>query len=171
MDPLTGDDVEASASASLPERVLLALAMVGICLLCLTVTITVVSRAIYTSVIPDEVLIVREIMVAAILIPLAAVTAARAHIAVTVFTDWTGRRSRRALSIFAHVFGLVFAGWLLIAGYRLFVGAWQSGEYYDGDIYIPMWIGYATFVLALLAFALRLIAMVFSDIKALRAGR
>lgn len=141
--------------------------MIGISALCLTVTITVVSRALYRPIIPDEVLIVREIMVAAILFPLAAVTAARAHIAVTIFTDWAPPRVQTALSILAHLVGIIFATWLFIAGWRLLAGAWTSGEYYDGDIYVPMWIGYASFVLAIGVFLVRLVAGAVSEILAL----
>lgn len=149
------------------ERVFLVLAMAGICALCLTVTITVISRAIYKPLIPDDVLIVREIMVVAILFPLAAVTGSRAHIAVTIFSEWLGVRAKRILAILAHCVGLIFSASLLFAGCRLFIEAWKSGEYYDGDIYIPMWIGYATFILALIAFFIRLIVMLFHDLRML----
>ena len=106
-------------------------------------------------------------MVATILFPLAAVTANRAHIAVTIFSDWLGQGGKRVLSVLAHVIGAVFAASLLVAGYRLFINAWQSGEYYDGDIYIPMWIGYATFLVALTAFLVRLVVVLLADLRAL----
>lgn len=170
MDPLSSETEASKEQATLPERVFLALAMVGICALCLIVTITVVSRAIYKPLIPDDVLIVREVMVVAILFPLAAVTASRAHIAVTIFSDWLGRRGKGVLSVLAHLVGVVFASGVWFAGWRLFAGAWDSGEYYDGDIYVPMWIGYGTFVGAFTVLVLRLVAMLFIDIKRLRQG-
>ena len=166
MDPLNHEDGLNKGTMTWSERVFLFLAMIGICALCLTVTITVVSRTLYKPLIPDDVLIVREIMVATILFPLAAVTAGRAHISVTIFSEWLGAKGKNILSIFAHFIGLVFSSVLLYAGYRLFMSAWQSGEYYDGDIYIPMWIGYATFLMALIAFFVRLIVMFFRDLLA-----
>ena len=168
MDPLTTEAAPADRQESWPERVFLALAMIGILALCAIVTVTVVSRTLYRPLIPDDVLIVREVMVAAILLPLAAVTARRAHIAVTIFTDRLGPRAKSLLSALGHVVGTVLAGALLFAGFRLFVGAWQSGDYFDGDIYVPMWIGYATFLVALAAFLLRLLIMLARDLRGLR---
>ena len=167
MDPLNPDEGEATPGAW-PERALLFLAMVGIGVLCAIVTITVVSRTVYRPLIPDDVLLVREVMVATILLPLAAVTAGRAHIAVTIFTNWTSPRTKVCLSLLGHLIGTAFAGLLLYAGWRLLTDAWSAGEYYDGDIYLPSWIGYGTFVLAILLFLLRLLVMLGADIRALR---
>lgn len=164
------DDVgnAGALEGSMPERILLYLAMISIGLLCLIVTISVISRAVYRPLIPDDVLVVRELMVAAICFPLAAVTAARSHIAVTVFTEWVPMRGRALLSVVASLFGLVFTLSLMFAAFRLFSGALASGEYYDGDIYIPTWIGYATFVLAMGIFAARLVVTCYHDIRVLR---
>ncbi|MEO9896316.1 MAG: TRAP transporter small permease [Paracoccaceae bacterium] len=167
MDPLTPDEGD-NADGTWPERALLFLAMVGIALLCAIVTITVVSRTIYRPIIPDDVLLVREVMVAAILLPLAVVTAGRTHIAVTIFTNWTSTRTKVWLSLLGHLVGTAFAGLLMFAGWRLLKDAWLAGEYFDGDIYLPSWIGYATFVLAMLLFVLRLLAMLCADIRELR---
>lgn len=150
-------DSRGARPESWPERLLLWLAMLGILGLCAVVTITVVSRWFHNALIPDDVLIVRELMVAVIILPLAAVTAARAHISVTVFTDRVGPAWKSRLEILGHVIGLCFALVILFAGWRLFVSAWQSGEYFDGILYLPMWIGYGIFVTGLLAFALRLL--------------
>ena len=132
-------------------------------LLCLVVTITVFSRWLYKPIIPDDVLIVRELMVAIILLPLASVTAARAHIAVTVFTNWLGGLCKIVLSALGHFTGLVLVTGLIWAGGRLFWSSWKSGDYFDGNIYIPAWIGYAVFLLALMAFAIRLAVQFMSD--------
>jgi len=106
-------------------------------------------------------------MVAAVLLPLTAVTATRAHISVTVFTSRVGEQGRTVLAVLGHLVGLVLVGALIWAGLRLFLGAWSSGEYYDGDIYIPMWIGYSVFLFALVSFAIRLAVMAARDLTAL----
>ncbi len=110
-------------------------------------------------------------MVIAILFPLAAVTSGRSHISVTIFTNWMGQTSKNVLSLFGHIIGLIFSAFLLFAAYRLFVDAWLSGEYHDGDIYIPMWIGYGTFLLALMMFTLRVVLMIAIDYKSLQRDR
>jgi TRAP-type C4-dicarboxylate transport system permease small subunit len=96
-------------------------------------------------------------MVVAIILPLASVTARRMHIAVTVFTKWASVRTKQNLSTVGKAVGLLFVGMLLWASVRSLVGAVDSGEYYDGYIYIPIWIGYAVYVLGLAAFFLRLL--------------
>ncbi len=167
MDPLNPEDGEGQ-TGSWPERALLFLAMVGIAMLCAIVTITVVSRAIYRPLIPDDVLLVREVMVATILLPLAIVTTGRAHIAVTIFTNWMSDAARRWLSALGHLIGTAFAAVLCYAGWWLLKDAWRTAEYFDGDIYLPTWIGYATFVLAMLLFLIRLILMLVADLRSLR---
>lgn len=173
MDPLGGNSLPPATRPVQPsslEHAFTVLAMVCIGLLCLIVTITVLSRWLYRPVIPDDVLVVRELMVAVILLPLAGVTAHRAHISVTVFTNWVAGRGTAFLSALGHCVGLMFVSWLIWAGWRLFHSAWTSGEYYDGDIYIPMWIGYAVFLVALMTFAGRLIAMIRRDIVAIASA-
>lgn len=167
MDPIgRSDGRSVSNHESLLERTFTALAMVATGLLCFIVTLTVVSRWIFRPLIPDDVLIVRELMVAVILLPLASVSARHAHIAVTFFTDLAGPRTRSVLERLGYFVGLLFTGALILAGSRLFMSAWSSGEYYDGDLYIPMWIGYATFLVALAAFGLRLAMLLFRGIAA-----
>lgn len=147
-----------------PERWLTALAMVGVGLLSLIVTITVVSRWLYHAMIPDDVLLVREIMIWVILLPLGAVSVKRMHIAVTIFTDRARPAALRILDKVGTFIGSCFVALLLWAGCKLFLDAWESGEYYDGDINIPMWITQAVYVIALAAFLARLLLILFSRV-------
>ncbi len=157
MDPV--DESNANNGTWL-ERAFTALAMLGLVLLCLIVTITVLSRWLYRPLIPDDVLLVRELMVGVILLPLAAVTARGAHISVTVFTNWLRPAPLAWLARLGYAIGLALVGALLWIGQRLFRASWESGDYHDGDIYIPMWIGYCVFMIALAAFAVRLAAQI-----------
>ena len=171
MEPLDSLSEQSNIHETWLETFCLSLAMISILLLCLLVTLTVISRAVHAPIIPDDVLIVREFMIAAILLPLAAVTARQAHISVTVFTDRASVKAKAVLNVLKNLFGILFSGLLVYAGIRLFIGAWSSGEYYDGDLYIPMWIGYSVFVGALSIFLLRLIVMLFLDIKNIRSSQ
>lgn len=145
---------------SWPERYLTWIAMIATGALCVIVTTTVISRWLYRPLIPDDVYLVRELMVAVVLLPLASITRRHMHIRVTIFTDWTSVNARKKLSVLGNVIGLLFVGLLLWAGTRNLAGALESGEYFDGDISIPSWIGYALYVSGLFGCFLRLLFLV-----------
>ncbi len=145
---------------SWPERFLTSIAMIATGALCVIVTTIVISRWFYQPLIPDDVYLVSELMIAVVLLPLASITRRHMHIEVTVFTDWTSENCKKKLSVLGHVIGLLFVGLLLWAGTRSLVGALETGEYYDGNISIPTWIGYALYVSGLCACFLRLLLFV-----------
>jgi TRAP-type C4-dicarboxylate transport system permease small subunit len=151
---------------SWPERALSLLATVAVGLLCALVTLGVVSRLVGRPLVPDNVLLVQEMMVAVILLPLAVVTVLREHIAVTVFTRRAGARTQRLLAVLGHLVGLVFSGALLWASARLLSRSLASGEYYYGALDIPVWTGHAMFVVGAAAFTLRLLVMLAIDLLA-----
>ncbi|SOD99467.1 TRAP transporter small permease [Caenispirillum bisanense] len=169
MDPVSHELPPVEATKG--ERLLGALSMVGLGLLALIVTVTVVSRWVGRSIIPDDVLLVQELMVAVILLPLGLVTAARQHISVEVFTARVSPRTLAVLSALGHGLGLLFALLLLAAGAKGFLGAWKTQDYYNGVLHIPMWIGQAVFVFAMVLFALRLAIMIVHDLRRLGAGK
>ncbi len=162
MDPLSHNDLVA-VEPTRAERVLSSLAMVGLALLCVIVSVTVVVRTLGFVLIPDDVLLVQELMVAVILLPLAAVSAHRQHIAVTLFTDRVSLRGKAGLALLAHLAGLVFAGALAAVAAKSLAAALASGEYYDGELYLPTWISWAVFGLGIGAFVLRLLALLVRD--------
>jgi TRAP-type C4-dicarboxylate transport system permease small subunit len=168
LDPLSHSDLPA-ASPTAPERALAALAAVGLALLCVIVTVTVIVRAAGFVLIPDDVLLVQELMVAVNLLPLAVLTARRRHIAVTLFTERLGMRAQAALALLGHLVGLLFGGALAWVAGSSFSAALASGEYYDGELYLPTWIGWAVFALGIGVFALRLLALLARDARLLAA--
>jgi len=154
MDPIVHEE-DVTVRLSRPETVFLNLSMVAVGSLCFIITVTILSRWVYRSIIPDDVLLVGEMMVAVIILPLAAVSAQKKHIIVTVFTNWITAGSKRKLSALGHLVGILFVSLLLGAGVQSFMDAVGSGEYYDGDLYIPLWIGYTVYILGLSAFLIR----------------
>ena len=64
------------------EFVLDTLGAVAVVLLCLLITANIVTREFIQFGIPDSMILVRELMVPAILFPLSAATAKRAHVAI-----------------------------------------------------------------------------------------
>lgn len=155
-----------AATQSLAERWLDTAAVGAVCILCLTISVAVITRALWRSVIPDEVQWVELMMILIILGPLAATFALRMSIEVEVFTNWAGARLRRILALLGHLVGLVFLTFLTWAGWRQFRSAWETGEYYKGVVDIPNWIGTGLFVLCLGIALLRLLAMFWFDLRA-----
>lgn len=167
MDPLSAQDLPALVP-SLLERTLSNLAALGLASLCLIVTTTVVVRALGFALIPDDVLLVQELMLIIILLPLGAVTAQRAQIAVTVFTDRLHLRGKTALALLAHAIGIIFAAALLWVTVSTCMDELASGEYYDGDLHLPTWFGWGVFSFGSAVFLLRLFMLLVRDARWLR---
>jgi len=149
------------------ERLFLGLSMAGIAALGVLVASTVVGRALFGMSIPDDVVIIQELMVAVIILPLAYVAADRGHIEVTIFTDRLPRRGRMALDVLGSAIGLVLFGFLAFAGWDGLAYAVTEGSYYDGEFFLPEWPGKLVYFAGLAVFALRLAALLVADVVAI----
>lgn len=129
------------------------------------ITVNVISRWMGRALIPDDIQIVSELMVLVILMPLAAVTAMRDHISVDLFTARVAGRPRVALALLEHGVGLVFAGLVTWAAWKGAVDAWESQDYYNGVLDMPMWVGHFTFLAGMATFLLRLAVMFIRDLR------
>lgn len=157
-------DLDADSAAGI-ERFLARIAAIGLFAMAAIVTINVVSRWLGSALIPDDVYLVQELMVLVILLPLGVVTATRQHIKVDLFTEWLPPRGKVALAIVEHVVGLVSVGLLVWAAWLGLSKAWGTQDYYSGVLDIPMWVGQSTFLLGIVLFATRLVAMLLRDIR------
>lgn len=146
------------------ERLLCAVAAIALALLCVIITISVVTRVFGVGLIPDDVLLVEELMVIVVLFPLAAITANGEHINVTIFTERVGDRSKQALALLGDAVGIVFGFALAVAGAESLLDALASGEYSEGKLYLPVWAGWAAFSIATSAFLLRLFLQIRIDL-------
>lgn len=147
------------------ERALAGVAIVGLFAMAALITLNVVSRWIGRAIVPDDIQLVKELMVLVILLPLGVVTAAREHISVDLLTEGASPRARRLLDLLAHLVGLVLAGLITFAAWRNATDAWAKQDYYSGVLNIPMWIGHFAFVFGCGVFLLRLIALVVHDLR------
>jgi TRAP-type C4-dicarboxylate transport system permease small subunit len=168
LEPGSHDDLP-PRRPSAAEQVMLTLAMIGLGVIGFVVTYVVVARAFGLPLIPDDVQIVRQLLVVVIIFPMAAVTAARMHIAVTIFSNWMSAKAKRGLTVFGGFIGLLLTSILLAGAIELFVDAFGSGEYFEGDIRIPYWIVYGAYAAALAVLWLRMAAMMVLDFIAARA--
>ncbi|SDZ24883.1 TRAP-type mannitol/chloroaromatic compound transport system, small permease component [Jannaschia faecimaris] len=152
------------------ERFLLDMAAFAVAGLCLLITGSVVLRATLNSGIPDTIVMVAELMVAAIVLPLAAATTARAHIVVEFVSKMLTPRTQDWLIVFGSLFGVLSLMPLLYAGWNEVMKNIASGSFYFGELSLPKWPGRAIFLVGLSFCWLRLLLMVVADIRTIRAG-
>ena len=150
------------------ERVMLEFAVVSTLALALAITANVAGRQLFGWSVPDIVIIVRELMIPTIILPLAAATANRAHIAVTFVTDRMSPRARGRLIVFGWFVALLAMLPLIYASWRNLSGSWSSGEFYDGLLSIPRWPIKLAFLLGLVMMTIRLVLVAREDLAELR---
>ena len=153
------------------ERLLVNLSVFAILGLGFLITLTVVLRALFNSGVPDTTVLVAELMVAAVILPLAAVTAQRAHIAVEFLTNRMPPVVSDGLLIFGSIVGLLAFAPLIWAGGREALHTYEVGSYFFGDLELPKWPGRLIFLIGISFCWLRLLIMVVQDIRTLRSGQ
>lgn len=152
------------------EKLLLDLAVVAVIGLGVLITTTVLMRVFLNSGVPDAIVMVRELMVAAIVLPLAVTTAQRAHIAVEFVSNRLPETGQKVLVVLGSVFGLLALAPLIYAGWREVAHAMSAGSFYFGELMLPKWPGRVIFLLGMSFCWLRLLLMVIADIAAMRRG-
>jgi len=148
------------------ESVLLGLAALAVLAMGTMISANVILRLFGTS-LPDSVVLVRELMVAAIILPLAAVTAARGHVCVEVLTNRLPTRLTQWLVLIGWVIGLFALTVLTYAGWRELATTWSNGSFFFGDLSLPKWPGRLLFFVGMAACWLRLAIVVVDDTRAL----
>ncbi|MBO9465183.1 TRAP transporter small permease [Tropicibacter sp. R15_0] len=147
------------------ENLLLGLAALAVLVMGAMITVNVILRLFGTS-LPDSVVLVRELMVAGILLPLAVVTAQRAHVCVEVLTNRLPPRVTQGLILIGWVIGLLALAPMVYAGWRELAATWSKGSFFFGDLSLPKWPGRLVFFLAMSACWLRLLLVLIEDTRA-----
>ncbi len=123
------------------EQWCLYLSMAAVLVMGALIVAAICGRWLFSLQIPDDVLLVRDLMIVAIAMPQAAVATARQNIVVEVFTDRASERTKARLDTIGNLVGLVLFAFLTWGAGTEFWHAWQSGAYYDGDLDLPQWPG------------------------------
>lgn len=144
--------------------------MFAVLLLGALITASVLLRVFFNSGVPDSVVMVRELMVAAIVLPLAATSAARAHIVVEFLTNRLPLRIQSWLVVFGTGFGVVALTPLVYASWNETLHSLQSGGFYFGQLNLPKWPGHLIFLIGLSFCWLRLLLLLIEDVQRIRAG-
>jgi len=152
------------------ENLLLAAAGLCVVALGLLITATVLLRSTVGWGVPDDVVIAKELMVGAIVLPLAAVSTARAHIAIEFIYNRLGVRTQAWLLAFASVFGLLALIPIVYAAWRELSHVVSVGSYFFGELALPKWPGRLAFFVGISCFALRMVVLSIQDIKSARAS-
>ncbi|QOL79399.1 TRAP transporter small permease subunit [Pseudooceanicola spongiae] len=153
------------------EYLLDSMAAIAILILCLLISANIIAREIFLVGIPDIIVFVQELLVPAILFPLSAATAARAHIAIEFIAAQFPDVMNRWIAVLAALLGLLVATVLLCAGWFEFWKTFSSGTHFGGEFRLPKWPGRALFVLAMLFFEIRLLHILWVDLRAAVTGR
>lgn len=152
------------------EKLLLNLGVLAIIILALMITASVVSRAVFNVALPDSIIIVRELMVAAIVLPLASATLARTHVAVEFVSNAMPARARAWLIVLGTVVGLLALMPLIYAGSRELIGTLESGAFYYGDLNLPKWPSRLFFLVGIFVCWIRLWVLLVQDVASIRRG-
>ena len=139
------------------ESILLNIAVFCILVLCMIIMASVILRELGYSGVSDEVVIVGELMIGALILPLAYVAADKGFIAVEVLTNRCGPRMQVALNILSALVGLCAVSPIAYAAYISMADAISSGSYFFGLLELPKWPGRIVFFFGYAIFFIRLI--------------
>ena len=148
------------------EKVLLAVAGVCVIALGVLITATVLLRSLVGWGIPDDVVIIKELMIAAIILPCAAVSSARAHIAIEFLYNRFNKKTQAWLLAFSSLFALLALIPIVYAAWRELAHVIGVGSYFFGDLSLPKWPGRLAFFVGIAVFALRMAMLFYQDMKA-----
>lgn len=128
---------------------------------------TIIGRWLLSQQIPDDVLWVKDLMVAAVALPLASVAAARQNIVVEVFTSRASEKVKSALDFLGNFLGFLLFTLLSWGSWTEFLSVWMDESYYDGDLYLAQWPGHLVCAVGFSVLTLRLVVAMFGHMVAL----
>lgn len=149
-----------------------ALMVAGLCIVALglMITLSVATRNIFGWGVTDDVVIVRELMVGAVFLPLAYVTAEYSHITIEFLFKRLGKHSKLWMLAFGSLISLLILIPLVFSAWQGFFHAASSGAYFFGELELPEWPGRLAFFAGALLFILRLLIILVSDMRAALGG-
>lgn len=149
-----------------------ALLIAGVCIVALglMITLTVASRNLFGWGVPDDVVIVRELMVGAVFLPLAYVTAEYSHITIEFLFKRVGKVAKLWILALGSLISLLILIPLVLSAWQGFFHAATSGAYFFGELELPEWPGRFAFFAGAALFILRLSIILIADIHAALTG-
>ncbi|GGE23672.1 TRAP-type mannitol/chloroaromatic compound transport system, small permease component [Gemmobacter megaterium] len=139
------------------ETLFAAIGAVAVAAMSAYVIAGVIMRNLLNMALHDEAVVVGELMIAALVLPLAKVAAEHSFITVDVLTGRFAARHAIWLNALAAIVGLIAAGAMGYAGWRTLSEVVRSGSYYYGMLQLPEWPGKTMFFAGYVLFAVRLL--------------
>lgn len=146
------------------EKLLLDLGALAIIVFCIYICAGIILRSLFASQVPDEVVIVGELMVAALILPLGFVAADRGFIAVELLTNRMPPIVQRWLNVLAVSVGLLATLPITYAAFHAAETALTSGNYFFGLLSLPEWPGRLAFFCGYVVFVVRLLDLLIHDL-------
>ena len=146
------------------EKLFLDLGAFAIAIFCIYICVGILLRTFFASQVPDEVVIVGELMVAALILPLGFVAADRGFIAVELLTNRLPPIVQRWLNVLAVCVGLLATLPITYAAFHAAENALTSGNYFFGLLSLPEWPGRLAFFCGYIVFVLRLLDLLIHDL-------
>ncbi|OIQ38344.1 MAG: C4-dicarboxylate ABC transporter permease [Roseobacter sp. MedPE-SWde] len=153
------------------EKLFIDVATAAIILLALMIFADVVALNLFKASVPDAVIIVRELMVLAIIMPLAAATTQRAHISVEFLTNMLPPKVVEYFVVFGTLFGVFALSPLIYSGAKELMHQINTGSAFYGDLNLPQWPGRLAFVIGISLCWLRLLIMALGDMMTVWRGK
>lgn len=149
-----------------------ALLVAGVCIVALglMITLTVVTRNLFGWGVTDDVVIVRELMVGAVFLPLAYVTADYSHITIEFLFKRLGKHGKLWMLAMGSLISLLILLPLVFSAWQGFAHAATSGAYFFGELELPEWPGRFAFFAGAALFIIRLSIILVADFKAAIRG-
>ena len=149
-----------------------ALIVAGGCIvtLGLMITLTVVTRNLFGWGVTDDVVIVRELMVGAIFLPLAYVTANYSHITIEFLFKRLAKPAKLWMLAIGSLISVLILMPLAFSAWQGFFHAASSGAYFFGELELPEWPGRFAFFVGAALFIIRLSIILVVDIRAAICG-
>lgn len=124
----------------------------------------IILRTFFASQVPDEVVVVGELMVVALILPLGFVAADRGFIAVELLTNLMPKGIQKWLNLLTVAVGLLATMPIAYAAFHAAENALTSGNYFFGLLSLPEWPGRLAFFLGYAVFVIRLLDLLIHDL-------
>lgn len=152
------------------ESVLLEVATVSVVALAVLIFADVLAVNFFQSYVPDTIVIVRELMILAIVLPLAAATANRSHIAVEFVTNLLPEKVVNWFVAFGTIFSFFVLLPIIWVAYQDLAYQLQIQSTFYGDLNLPKWPGRMAFLIGIVLCWIRLGTLILVDIRAAVRG-